>query len=66
MFVKFKKKTTVKKLFSDIDSLTNIGLQPPFTSRLQALLRQAGIPLTTAYQTKQRLADELWQLHLKT
>ena len=62
---KIQKQTTVKELFSDIDSLTNIGLQPPFTSRLQALLRQAGIPLTTAYQTKQRLADELWQLHLK-
>ena len=63
---KIQKQTTVQELFSDIDSLTNIGLQPPFTSRLQVLLRKAGIPLTTAYQTKKRLADELWQLHLKT
>lgn len=62
---KIQKQSNVKELFSDINGLTQIGLCAPFTSRLQSLIKQAGIPIKIAYQTKQGLADELWQLHLR-
>ncbi|RHW47706.1 energy-coupling factor ABC transporter ATP-binding protein [Bombilactobacillus bombi] len=60
---KIQKKATVAALFDELDDLQQMGLQLPFTQRLQRSLQLAGIPIVSRYQTKQGLADELWQLH---
>ncbi|MBA1434170.1 energy-coupling factor transporter ATPase [Bombilactobacillus bombi] len=60
-----EKTATVAEIFADPTRLTAWGLRPPFTQRLQLSLLQAGVLLTKKYQTKQGLADELWQLRSK-
>lgn len=60
---KIQKKATVAALFDELDDLQQMGLQLPFTQRLQRSLQLSGIPIVSRYQTKQGLADELWQLH---
>ncbi|MBM7635832.1 energy-coupling factor ABC transporter ATP-binding protein [Streptococcus saliviloxodontae] len=50
------------ELFSQGDSLANLGLDRPFTSKLQLALKESGMDLPDTYYTEKELEDYLWEL----
>ncbi|MBM7641899.1 energy-coupling factor ABC transporter ATP-binding protein [Streptococcus loxodontisalivarius] len=49
------------QLFALGEELTNLGLDRPFTSKLQLALQDAGWDLPAAYYTEKELEDYLWE-----